>query len=274
MAQSLSSFLGFEVSSWDLGGQEHYRKAYLEHKEKYFTDIQAVFFVIDTQSPERFDEALQYLKEIVDIVLELNPGYSKFYILLHKIDPDIKKSKEILQNIKLIKEKIASLSYPAYFSFYNTSIHDDASLIKPFSDGVISVSQKARLIQSLLKEYTSKSFNSAAVLLDRHCFIIASRSTKEDYERICQEIAPRLTQAIERLEEWEINPLDIVTNIEFPLTESNMNKEGIIFLRKLNINEERLYLIALCLNKKIKVKSYEYLPILANNLKNLLETFE
>ncbi len=273
-SQQLSSFLGFEVANWDLGGQNQYRQTYLDNPERFFTDIQTVFYVIDIQTPERFDEAVRYLKEIVDIVMELNSEYSEFFILLHKVDPDIKKDKIIIKNLDTIQEKISSLNSKAKFSYYITSIHDDSSLIRPFSDGVISVSAKAKLIQTLLKEYTSKSFNSAAVLLDRHCFIIASRATMADYERICQEIAPRLSQAIERLEDWEINPIDIVTTIEFPVSDSDNNKEGIIFLRKLDINGERLYLIALCLNKKIKVKSYEYLPLLAENLKNLLETYK
>ena len=273
-SQQLSSFLGFEVSNWDLGGQEGYRKTYLENKERFFTDIRTMFYVIDIQDPERFNEAVEYLQKVVNTVMELNPDYQEFFVLLHKVDPDIKNDKEIFKNLDIIQDKINALETEAKFSFYITSIHDDSSLIKPFSDGVISVSRKAKLIQTLLKEYTTKTFNSAAVLLDRHCFIIASRATKVDYERICQEIAPRFSQAIERLEDWEINPLDIVTNIEFPISDSENNKEGIIFLRKLDINGERLYLIALCLNKKIKAMSYEYLPLLAKNLKNLLETYK
>jgi hypothetical protein len=83
-----------------------------------------------------------------------------------------------------------------------------------------------------------------------------------------------LTQALEKLEEWDINTIDIVTNVEFPEKHSESQKEGIIFLRKLDIEDIRLYLVALCLNKKVKIKSYEYLPLLAENLKNLLESFD
>jgi len=274
-SQALSSFLGMAVSSWDLGGQKKYREMYLQQKEKYFTDIQSVFFVIDVQEPERFNEAFEYLKEVVEIIVDLNPEHNNFFILLHKFDPDIKKDNRIKASVFKLKNKIKSIHGDLKFFFYETSIHDEVSLVKPFSDGVISVSQKALMIQSLLKEYTKKSFNSAAVLLDSHCFIIASRSTKEDYERICEEIAPRLTQSIERLEDLGVcTTNDIVTSITFPAPETRIAREGIIFLRKMDLNAERMYLIALCLNKKIKVKAVEYLPLLAENLKNLLETFE
>ena len=274
-SQALSTFLGMDVASWDLGGQKKYREMYLQNKEKYFTDIQTIFFVIDVQEPERFDEAYDYLKEVVDIVVGLNPEHTNFFILLHKFDPDIKKNKEVISSVILLKDRIKAINTNYKFFFYETSIHDEVSLVKPFSDGVISVSHKALMIQSLLKEYTKKSFNSAAVLLDSHCFIIASRATKEDYEIICQEIAPRMTQSIERLEDLGVcKTNDIETNIMFPAPETGIDREGIIFLRKLDLNKERMYLIALCLNKKIKIKAVEYLPLLAENLKNLLETFE
>ena len=130
------------------------------------------------------------------------------------------------------------------------------------------------MFQTLLKDYMSKTYNSSTLLLDQNCFIIASRSTDEDYQRICESIAPRLTQALEKLEEWDINTVDIVTNIEFSQKHLESHKEGIIFLRKLDINNTRFYLVALCLNKNVKNKSYEFLPLLADNLKNLLESFE
>ena len=129
------------------------------------------------------------------------------------------------------------------------------------------------MIQSLLSEYTKKTYSSAAVLLDQQSFIIASRSTNESYQQICESVAPRLAYTMEKLEEWKIDTVDIVTTIKFPLSEDiKDDKEGIIFLRKLDVKNERLYLVSLCLNRKIQVKSYEYLPQLAENLKNLLES--
>jgi len=268
------SLLGTSIVNWDLGGQESYRSDYLKNKEKYFLDVRTIFYVIDIQDSKRFNEALDYLKRILDALRELEIQFPNFLILFHKCDPDIKNSEKIIKNIENLKEKIKASDLNIDFSFYKTSIFDEPSILKAFSDGVISVSAKAKMIQSLLKEYTGKTFNSAAVLLDRQGFIIGSRATKPEYETIIEETAPRFIQTIEKLEEWKINPIDIVTNIEFPLKTEENTREGIIFMRKLDINEERLYIVSLCLNKKIKIKSYEYLPILAENIKNLLEKFE
>ena len=271
----INSLLGLSIVRWDLGGQKSYRKIYLDNKSKYFTGMQSIFFVIDIQNPENFNNSLIYLKDIVNILfVESQLDNFQLLVLLHKCDPDIKNNTEIIESIKFLESKIPPIIKDLKFSIYKTSIYDEPSLLKVFSDGVFYATHKSKMVHVLLKEYMTKTYSSSTLLLDENCFIIGSRSTDKNYQRICEAIAPRLTQALEKLEEWDINTIDIVTNIEFPEKQSDFQKEGIIFLRKLDIINTRLYLVTLCLNKKVKIKSYEYLPILASNLKNLFESFE
>jgi len=269
-----NTLLGTKIVRWDLGGQKSYRKIYLGEKSKYFTEMQTIFYVIDIQAPKKFGEALLFLKDIINITLESPPDNFQLLILLHKCDPDIKNNKNIINSVEYLEKEISSLVKDIKFSILKTSIYDEPSLLKAFSDGVFYATHKTKMFQSLLKDYMGKTFNSSTLLLDQNCFIIASRSTNQAYQEICESIAPRLTQALEKLEEWDINTIDIVTNIEFPEKHSEFQKEGIIFLRKLDIGDIRLYLVTLCLNKKVKIKSYEYLPLLAENLQNLLGSFD
>ena len=269
-----NSLLGIQITRWDLGGQKIYRKIYINEKSKYFTETQSIFYVIDIQSQRKFEEALIYLKDVINIVSENHVKNFQLLILLHKFDPDIKNRSDIIENKNFLEVQITKIIGNLKFSIYKTSIYDVATLLRAFSDGVFYATHKSKMFQTLLKDYMGKTFNSATLLLDQNCFIIAGRSTNENYQRICEEIAPRLTRALEKLEEWSINTVDIITNIEFPEEHSDFQKEGIIFLRKLDISSIRFYLIALCLNKKVKIKSYEYLPLLADNLKTLLENFE
>ncbi|MFO8019282.1 MAG: ADP-ribosylation factor-like protein [Promethearchaeia archaeon] len=270
------SLLGLNVSTWDLGGQKNYREIYLSKKDKYFADLKTIYFIIDVQDSERYSEAIGYLREIANIVFEQNNENIKFLILLHKCDPDLKHNEEFREDIENLKTKLSQIEVLERFRpiYYETSIYNEETILRAFSEGVISLSPKAELLHTLLKEYMTTTFNSAAVLLDIHSFILASRATKEYYQKTCESVAPRLTRAIEKLEEWEIKTIDIVTNVRFPTETEETNREGLIFLRKLDIEEERLYLVTLCLNKRIKKKSYEYLPILAKKLRNVLETFE
>jgi small GTP-binding protein len=270
------SLLGLDISTWDLGGQKNYRQIYIEKKDKYFSDLKTLFYVIDIQDPERFPEAIRYLKETSNVVLDLNDENIRFFILFHKCDPDLKTSEDFRDHIIQLEEKISNIDALNKLNpqYYETSIYEEETILKVFSEGVITLSPKAELLHALLKEYMTKTFNSAAALLDMHSFILASRATKDYYQRTCESVAPRLTRAIEKLEEWNIKTIDIVTNVEFPIKTEESDKEGLIFLRKLDLGEERLYLITLCLNKRIKKKSYEYLPILAKKLRNVLKTFE
>lgn len=269
-----NSLLGISIVRWDLGGQKSYRKIYLGDKSKYFTEMQSIFYVIDIQAPEKFEEALIFLKDIITITSESHPDNFQLLILLHKYDPDLKNDKNIINHLNYLKSKISYIIKDIKFLIFKTSIYDEPSLLKAFSKGVFYATHKSKMFQTLLKDYMAKTYNSSALLLDQNGFIIASRSTNEAYQEICEAIAPRLAQALEKLEDWEINTIDIVTNVDFPEKQSEFPKEGIIFLRKLDIEDTRLYLVALCLNKKVKIKSYEYLPILAENLKNLLESFD
>ncbi|MFW9900241.1 MAG: ADP-ribosylation factor-like protein [Candidatus Thorarchaeota archaeon] len=269
-----NSLLGTSIVRWDLGGQKGYRKIYLGNKSKYFTDMQSIFFVIDIQAPKKFEEALTYLKDIINITSDSHPENFQLLILLHKYDPDVKKTTTTQIHINYLENQILPAVKDIKFSIHRTSIYDEPSLLKAFSDGVFYATHKSKMFESLLKEYMGKTYNSSMLLLDQNCFIIASRTTDDSYQKICEAIAPRLTQALEKLEEWDIKTIDIVTNIEFPEKQSKDQKEGIIFLRKLDISNTRFYLIALCLNKNVKTKSYEYLPLLADNLKNLLESFD
>jgi len=257
-----------------LGGQKNYRKIYLGDKSKYFTEMQSIFYVIDIQASDKFDESLIFLKDIIAITTETQLDNFQILILLHKFDPDIKNDKEIIRKVNYLENKVSSIAKEVKFSIFKTSIYDESSLLKAFSDGAFYATHKSKMFEALLKDYMSKTFNSSLLLLDQNCFIIASRTTNIAYQEICEAIAPRLTQALEKLEEWEIDTIDIVTNVEFPEKRSELQKEGIIFLRKLEISNRRFYLIALCLNKKVKIKAYEYLPLLAENLKNLLESFD
>ncbi|MFX0022541.1 MAG: ADP-ribosylation factor-like protein [Candidatus Hermodarchaeota archaeon] len=269
-----NSLLGTTIVRWDLGGQKGYRKIYLGHKSKYFTEMQSIFYVIDLQAPKKFEEALIFLKDVVNITSESHPDNFQLLILLHKCDPDIKNDINIVNNIKFLENEIKSIIKDVKYSIITTSIYDEPTLLKAFSDGVFYATHRSQMFQTLLKDYMGKTYNSTTLLLDQNCFIIASRSTNQANQEICEAIAPRLTQALEKLEEWDINTIDIVTNVEFPEKHTESQKEGIIFLRKLDIEDTRLYLVALCLNKNVKIKSYEYLPLLAENLKNLLESFD
>lgn len=111
---------------WDLGGQEEYRERYLRNPEQYFIKLDLLIYVVDVQDPDRFDDSLDYLSQILDsiILLEENPF---ILIFIHKFDPDLKNDPKILLNVELLKENLRELLKNKEFEFqveiYLTSIY-------------------------------------------------------------------------------------------------------------------------------------------------------
>jgi small GTP-binding protein len=73
---------------WELGGQEQYRKDYLTDLEKFFHEADRFIYVIDVQDAARYEEALEYLKTIIQ-VMPSNIKLADFSIFLHKYDPEL-----------------------------------------------------------------------------------------------------------------------------------------------------------------------------------------
>jgi hypothetical protein len=90
----------------------------------YLADAKKVVFVIDVQDAERYDEALQYLNEVVGATMQ-NAITCDLDIYLHKFDPNLsgKESYDIEQiNANLIN-KIKDIMPPTCnYQIYKTTI--------------------------------------------------------------------------------------------------------------------------------------------------------
>ncbi|NVM01195.1 MAG: 50S ribosome-binding GTPase [Candidatus Helarchaeota archaeon] len=88
----------------DMGGQDTYRKQYIQNAERYFINVEFIMFVIDVQDPKRFEEAQKYFLEIINL-LEVLKEQPEILIIIHKVDPDIKSKPEIQNSIQLLKNQ-------------------------------------------------------------------------------------------------------------------------------------------------------------------------
>ena len=102
--------LSNNVHVWDFGGQEKYREDYLKNLSDHLAESEKIIFVIDVQNEKQYDNALEYLKKIIDKILEEQNTLS-VSIFLHKFDGGLEKKKpELVQKkIPLLKEKITQL---------------------------------------------------------------------------------------------------------------------------------------------------------------------
>ncbi|MHA1649660.1 MAG: ADP-ribosylation factor-like protein, partial [Candidatus Helarchaeota archaeon] len=94
----------------ELGGQEEFRKFYIENPNRYFLDTDIIVYLIDMQDDARYTQSLDYLKQILQVLRHLQePIPGGFIILLNKCDPDFLELPIFREKIEFMKEKIEEL---------------------------------------------------------------------------------------------------------------------------------------------------------------------
>ena len=119
-----------ETLIWDFAGQTEFRTQYIENPEDYFLKIDVVIFVIDIQNQERYEEALNYIGEILKTIQFL--GEKPFVLfMLHKFDPELHQNSDLQIGLNYIKEELAKTIKPYSFhyemipsSIYSTFKHN------------------------------------------------------------------------------------------------------------------------------------------------------
>ncbi len=114
-----------EFSIWDFGGQEEFRKDYLTNFKTYIKGTDKFIYIIDIQDTKRYDQALEYLDSIVNL-LEKDNSSVDFSIFLHKNDPDLRiTNKELTEEIidKLISNLKEIIPPTFKYNLFKTSIY-------------------------------------------------------------------------------------------------------------------------------------------------------
>ncbi|MCP4763853.1 MAG: hypothetical protein GY870_18930 [archaeon] len=267
--------LGLDIVHWDLGGQKRYRDKYMKEKFSIFSNVSLMFYVIDIIDQERYDETMEYLEKILELYENLNEN-PIISICFHKIDPDKRKLDSIDKDIKKITKRIEEMKNNFIIKYYRTSIHDDTTIIRAFSDGILEISEKSKMINDLLKEYAKKTFSSAVVLLDDNSFILGAHYKKKRFLEICQTVAPRFALTMERLEDYELTAENVLVNVTFNESDDdNTERKAMVFLRDFKIEDDiRIFIISLAKNEKTLRLSLNFLPELAEKIQNLMHSLE
>lgn len=90
---------------WDLGGQKDNIEEYLESPERFFIQVDVLIFVFDSQDDVRYDAAVEYLSELINILAFLNES-PYFVILLNKADSDIVNDPDFQIKVEYLTDKI------------------------------------------------------------------------------------------------------------------------------------------------------------------------
>lgn len=98
-------FLHATLNIQEFGGQTAFRQKYLTNKT-YWIKTSSLIFVVDIQKPELFMESATYLRELLQVITEVNKSPPILSIFFHKYDPELHQSlaKNLLQCLDAFKD--------------------------------------------------------------------------------------------------------------------------------------------------------------------------
>lgn len=134
----------------------------------YYADTSILFYVIDVLDEERYDEAIDFLYDTLQLFdkLNVNPLIS---ILFHKYDPDVErdsKKNRIELKITALTNKIKVLAYGRDVMFFRTSIFNRYTVIEAFSKTLLNLFPDKNVIDYALQDLASKTNANIIIILD------------------------------------------------------------------------------------------------------------
>ncbi|UYP46759.1 hypothetical protein NEF87_003044 [Candidatus Lokiarchaeum ossiferum] len=164
LARQNTKILGYDLMAYDFGGQSEYREQYFTKADMYFSEADMMVFCIDIQDKDRYNESLDYLKQILET-------YTKFELFLPvlivftKMDPDIANEESINSSRIKIIDDIEKFIDPKFdIGYANSSIFERNSIENLFSLALKRISTSGGVIQELLKTFV-KDINARACTL-------------------------------------------------------------------------------------------------------------
>ncbi|MHA1265984.1 MAG: ADP-ribosylation factor-like protein [Candidatus Helarchaeota archaeon] len=129
---------------WECGGQEQYRKEYLQNLEKYVQQSKKFIYVIDVQDIDRYEAALKYFSDIIRLMKKEDIKNMQLSIFLHKFDPGLEKDPRFSYkkiSTRLIN-KISNIIPPDInYYIFKTTIYTvfEKKLLESVSDEIFTI---------------------------------------------------------------------------------------------------------------------------------------
>ena len=254
------------ISLWDLGGQKKYRDMFLEQRKVYLYNVDLLFYFLDIQDSERISESIELYGAVIKSLVELEE-FPPIVVCLNKFDPDLKNSKDIKNNIKIVNENIKELSDRFFVKIFQTSIFDHWSLISAYSYGLSQLSPNRELFVNQLKQFAKKISSDAILLLNENGIILSNFSKLGISEKVFEISAPHFQTLYKTFKEFKLLKQD------FLISSGITSESKKIIFKKIPVEKYNLYLL-LFMEKELNIdKIDKNLPKLSKNLSDLIQTY-
>ena len=186
-------YLNYDIIQHDFGGQRKYLITYLKEPGKYFNETDVAAYVIDIQDTERFDESLDYFKDMLASFddLDLNP---EIWILFHKAEKYlIEGDEEELVVVESLKKRIKEINKKRFsISFEITSIYDRWSVVRAFGKIFNALYPKNEKLDATMKELADTINASLVSIIDDNVLVVGTYSRDKAQEDLLSYTVPHL----------------------------------------------------------------------------------
>lgn len=217
------------INLWDMGGQAKYRKIYINNPI-YFSETNYIYFLIDVQDELKFEEAVHYLHELLNIFRDIDYS-NEIIVCFNKYDPKYRHELEFSDRVEMIKNLILSQNKDMNFKFFVTSYYDISSLSKAMSyslNKLLNLETIHLKLEEILKNFVCNHVilytNSGFIISDCYSEFMDARDFQET-------ITSKINDDLEFFQRLDDNQV----NIDERLSLFNDNME---YVRKFNIEFE------------------------------------
>ena len=214
---------------WDLGGQRDHIEEYLESPERFFINVDVLIFVFDSQDDSRYEEAVNYLNGIIEILGFLNEN-PYFVLLLNKADSDVVDDPDFQIKLEYLTDKISNVFMnsekswnfeivpTSIYNFYSTEPDIAKSIKNIFSKDKSNLTQEKILPD--IEEKLQKILEINLKLMDK---VVGELS---EVKRILFRLAPSdLSQSFFSVP-FEKVPIDFITDTNVAQDKSKKKKQN------------------------------------------------
>jgi GTPase SAR1 family protein len=123
-----------EILLVELGGQEEFRKFYIDQPDRFFIDTNIIVYLIDMVDDNRHAESLEYLEQILRTLKYLQEQ-PDFIMIFSKCDPDVISSPMFQERYDYLEKKVQEKFKPYIFQYeiQTSSIYNIVSMTPSFS---------------------------------------------------------------------------------------------------------------------------------------------
>lgn len=267
--EELISEKNADISIWDLGGQQKYLEKYLEQSKIYLYNIDLLFFFIDIQDSERFDQSLSLFNKIIKSLKELDE-FPPIVVCINKFDPDLHDNEKTQQDYQYLVEKIKELSDRFFVKVFKTSVFTQWSLIAAYSFGLGQLSPNRELFRQQLKRFAGKTSTDAIFLLNENGIIISNYSKDSISEKVFEISAPHFQTLYKTFKEFKLLKKDFI--VSSGVMNDFHDSKKLVF-KRIKVSRYHLYLLLLLQENTSIDKIENNLDDLSGNLVELVNTY-